>query len=63
LKRLQKQFWAGRNVEVKELKYPDTGKNPFPGPEKTKEYMANGKGFEISTNISPEATPPVDNLS
>jgi hypothetical protein len=45
------------------VKYRDKGKNPFPKPKKTKEYMANGKGFEISTNISPEATPPVANLS
>jgi hypothetical protein len=48
---LQKEFWAGRKVEVKELKYADTGKNPFPEPKETKEYMANGKGFEISTDI------------
>jgi hypothetical protein len=60
---LLKEFWAGRKVEVKKVKYPDKGKNPFPEPEKTKEYMANGKGFEISSGILPEVTPPVDNLS
>jgi hypothetical protein len=60
---LQKQFWAGRKVKVKELKYPDKGKNPFPQPKKTKEYMVNGKGFEISTDILLEVTPPVANLS
>jgi len=44
------------------VKCPDKGKNPFPEPEKTKEYMANGKGFAIFTDILLEVTLPVAKL-